>query len=478
MRVTLRAFAPIAALLCLIGTAAYTQPNSKLSLPIPDQGDILERDVVIIGGGSAGTYAAIRLRQLDQSVVVIEKHERLGGHSNTYFDPVTGIPVAYGVMTFHNKSVVTDYFAHFNIPLVNEIFPTNQSENVDFTTGEPIDIKPISIPSDDPEVQTAVENYMAQLAKYPFLEDEYYHLPDPIPEDLLLPFGAFATKYRIDAIVPLIAGYTLGFGDPLAQTTLYMLKTFSRQIILGIQRGTLTYTSHNNNELYQAAEKELGSDVLYQSTVIGAQRGLNETDDSRYILAQTPSGQKFIRAKKILVTIPPTRENLVPFDLDKTEEAIFTQFSGTYYWTSVIRNIYHTGSAPAIQNRAFGTPYNLPILPGVYGMLNTRVPGLNWVLYGSSTFMSNEEVKRNLVDSLLRVRHANVTITEPEIVGFASHSPYEVVVPVEAIKAGFYRNLHALQGHRGTYYTGAALTAHESHLIWGFTEKLLFDHFV
>ncbi|OGM45217.1 hypothetical protein ABOM_005824 [Aspergillus bombycis] len=476
MRVTFQAFASITAM-CLIGTMAdVTQSDSKHDPLSLDQLGILERDVAVIGGGSAGTYAAIRLRELGQSLVVIENQDRLGGHSNTYFDTATGIAVPYGVISFHHKSVVTDYFSHFNISLVNKIYLTNQTKNVDFTTGEPITLKPITLPSDDPEVRIAIENYKAQLAKYPFLEDEYYNLPDPIPEDLLLPFGQFAAKYKIGAIVRVIAGYTAGFGDPLLKLTLYMLKIFSLEFIYEIQHGFLNYPMNDNSVLYRAAEKELGRDVLYKSRVIGAMRKLSEIDHSSYILAQTPSGQKLIHAKKILIAVPQTIENLIPFGLDRIERGIFTQFTGTFWYSSLIRNIYH--SAPSINNNAHDTPYNLPILPGVYSLRNTDVPGLNWVLYGSSTFMHNEEVKKDIVDSLLRIRHPNVAVREPEIVAFKSHSPYELTVPVQAIRDGFYRKLDALQGHRGTYYTGAALTAHESHTIWGFTEKLLLKYFV
>ncbi|PIG79582.1 hypothetical protein AARAC_000378 [Aspergillus arachidicola] len=129
MRVIVQAFASIAAM-CLIGTVAgVAQSDSKHNPFSFNQLGILERD----------------------SFVVIEKQDRLGGHSNTYFGTATGIPVPYGVMSMLNKSVVTGYFSHFNISLVNKVTVTNQSENVDFATGEPIAIKLITIPNDDPE---------------------------------------------------------------------------------------------------------------------------------------------------------------------------------------------------------------------------------------------------------------------------------------------------------------------------------------
>ena len=46
--------------------------------------DIIERDVAIIGGGSAGTYSAVRLKDMGKSVIVIEKDVILGGNTDTY----------------------------------------------------------------------------------------------------------------------------------------------------------------------------------------------------------------------------------------------------------------------------------------------------------------------------------------------------------------------------------------------------------
>ncbi|KAF7595078.1 hypothetical protein BBP40_007281 [Aspergillus hancockii] len=406
MRVTLRALVPLISALCLIGWVVANPQSKSEFVPLEfDRLEILERDVAIIGGGLAGIYAAIRLRQLAKGVVIIEKETRLGGHSNTYIDPATGIPVGYGLKTFLNMTVTRNYLAHFNIPLVPENFGGNRSESVDFTTGKPITVVPINIPPEDAEASAALERYMGLLAQYPFLADEYYHLPNPVPKDLLLSFGDFVIKYNLGAIVPLVATYVWGFGDPLLKTTLYILKTFSLKVIRGLQDGQLTY-----------------------------------------VLAHTPSGQKLIHAKKILVAIPQTIENLAPFNLDKTEEAIFAQFTYTFYYTTVTKNIDQ--SVPVVINCAHNTSYNLPKLPGIYGIFKTPVPDLKWVVYGSSTFMTNEDAKLDMVDSLLRIRHPNITVTKPEIVAFRSYVPYELTVPVDAIKNGFYRQLEVLQGHR------------------------------
>ena len=64
---------------------------------------MIRRDVCVIGGGSAGTYTAVRLGDLGRSVVVVEAKDRLGGHTETYHDPVTGGTVDIGVIVLHGK---------------------------------------------------------------------------------------------------------------------------------------------------------------------------------------------------------------------------------------------------------------------------------------------------------------------------------------------------------------------------------------
>lgn len=80
-----------------------------------DVDTVLTKDIAIIGGGSGGTYSAIRLRDLGKSVVVIEGTDRLGGHTQTYIEPTTGAPIDYGVQVFHNFSEVTNYFNRLNV---------------------------------------------------------------------------------------------------------------------------------------------------------------------------------------------------------------------------------------------------------------------------------------------------------------------------------------------------------------------------
>lgn len=100
--------------------------------------DVIVTDVAIIGGGSAGTYAAINLRKMGQKVVLVEKKKHLGGHTNTYTDHSTKVTVDYGVQAFLNSSISLNYFAQLEVPVTNYLPPMLDFQEVDFSTGQPV----------------------------------------------------------------------------------------------------------------------------------------------------------------------------------------------------------------------------------------------------------------------------------------------------------------------------------------------------
>lgn len=217
---------------------------------------IIKRDVCVIGGGSSGTYAAIGLRDRGKSVVVVEAQSVLGGHTNTYTDPTTKAKVDYGVLEYENTSIVTSYFARFNIPITTPSpstpDPSLQEYYVDFRTGKNVTEY---VPTDP---TAAFGAYAAQLAKYPFLNTPSWDLPNPVPAELLIPFGDFVKKYNLDAAVFIINEYEQGFGDILSIPTLYILKNFGPAILAGSQTGFVKTVRLDNGELYVKARAEMG----------------------------------------------------------------------------------------------------------------------------------------------------------------------------------------------------------------------------
>jgi len=449
----------------LAGAGVLPQPEAMAQASAVSASSIITRDVAVIGGGSTGTYAAIRLRDLGKSVVVVETNDRLGGHTHTYTDPGTGGKVDIGVVVWHELPIVRDYFARFGIPLEKATFDSagQVSKYVDYRTGKEVTGYAPSDPS------AALGTYATQLSQYAYLEAGF-DLPDPIPADLLLPFGDFVKKYKLDAAVGTIFNFGQGLGDLLRQPTLYVFKNFGLDILRNLQVGFLTTARHNNSELYEAARTELGADALLRSRVIATDR-----DASGYanILVQTPSGLKIIRARKLLVTIPPKLDNLFGFDLDATEISLFGQFRNSGYYTGLLRG---TGIPDnyAVTNIGQDTAYHLPSLPGVYSISPSGIPGLHQVKYGSPYQLSETAVKADILAGVKRLRTAGtLPTTTPEFAAFASHSPFELTVSTGAIKSGFYQKLYDLQGRNRTYYTGAAFHTHDSSLLWQFTEALL-----
>lgn len=426
---------------------------------------VITRDICIIGGGSTGTYSAIRLSDSGTTVVVVEAKDRLGGHTNTYTDPSTNETVDYGVVYFHNLEVVKEYFARFDIPLTvaPSTVPGQVTEYVDFSTGK------IVAGYAPPDPSAALAAYGAQLEKYPYVEAGF-DLPYPVPADLLLPFGDFVKKYNLENAVGFLFSFAQGLGNLLDQYTLYVFKNFGIGVLQALQTGFLTTARRDNSEIYEKARAELGSDVLLQSHVIATDRS---GDDGVKVLVQTPQGVKLILAKKLLITIPPKPDNLKGFDLSTNESSLFAQFLNSAYYTALLRNT-NIPSNTTLTNIGPSTPYNLPSLPGLYSIYPSRVSGLYDVKVGSAFALPDAQVQALIVESVLRLRTAGtLNATAPEFAAYASHTPFELTVSEEAIRGGFYRELYALQGQRHTWYTGAAFHTHDSSLLWRFTEGLI-----
>lgn len=197
--------------------------------------DIITRDVLIIGGGSTGTYSAIKLRDLGKSVAVVEPKAVLGGHTETWTDPITKAKVDIGVIIFHDLDLVRKYFGRYQIPLTKANLGASLTKFYNSRTGKNV---PGYVPP-DPNLTT----YAALLAKFPYLEAGF-DLPDPVPEDLLLSFGDFAKKYNLGGFVNFASIFSQGVGDILNLPTIYVLKGIGFSILQNLQTGFLTTARH------------------------------------------------------------------------------------------------------------------------------------------------------------------------------------------------------------------------------------------
>lgn len=432
---------------------------------------VADVDVAVIGGGSAGTYSAVRLRDMNKTVAVIEQKDRLGGHTETYVDPQTGGKTEIGVIVWYNESLVTNYFDQLHVPLVASILGGTSRIPVDFSTGQPLSNYTRAEPS------AALAAYGAQLAQYPYLEDGY-NLPSPVPEDLLLPFGTFVEKYNLGPAVYTISSFNQG-QDVLSAPTLYVFKLFSLGVLQGLTNGFLTTANHDNSELYRNAEAFLGPNVYLGTTISAVDR--TSLESSIRLTLSTPSGSRTLTAKKLLIAIPPTVTNLASLDLTDTECSLFSQFQSRTYETGVIRNSGIPANVTLGNVDPSANPYGVPPLPATYAFSATGLPNLISVKYGADSASSSNtsaDARAAILTALDKIRNAGQipgfdADASPEFATYSSHSPFELTVSTDAIRDGFYDRLNALQGQKNTWYTGAAWQAHDSSAIWRFTEGLL-----
>jgi hypothetical protein len=431
---------------------------------------LIKTDVVVVGGGAAGTYAAIQLKDQHKKVVVIESKARLGGHTETYHDPESGQPIDMGVLLYHDEPIVHEWYARFNLSLSRIDFGSAAPQYVDFRTGK---IEKNVPAADQTAVAAALQRYAAVLQKYPDL-DKGYFFPNPAPKDLYMPFGEFVKKYDIGAAVQFIFGFTSAAGDILELPALQQFRTLSLSLLKTVNNFQ-TSSVEDNSLLYEKATAELlaAKSLLLSSKVLATER----VSDSGHVkvLVETPKGCTLIIAKKLLMTIPPVASSLAAFDVCEKELNLFRQFEGIGYYTSVIRN---AGAGTAlVQSIALDKPYALPPMPVIFNIGPVPAnPSLSLVYYGTKLgqIASDGEAKAAIVADLKRYQKANgIKPTEPEFMAFSNHSPYNLQVSGEATKNGFYQELYALQGKRNTFWSGATWKAHDSSSTWAFTKDIV-----
>lgn len=434
---------------------------------------IVDIDVAVIGGGSVGTYAAIQLKDQGKKIMVIEMKSRLGGHTETYTDPISGYPIDMGVKLYYDDPIVYDWYARFNLSTATlnvSVTGGAAPQYVDFRTGQILKGVPAG---NDTELAAAIQRYAAVLSKYPQLEVGFF-LPDPVPEELLMPFGQFVEKYDIGAAVQFFFNVAGAFGDILELPTIQQFRAQSLSL-LATSSKFQTSSVMNNSLLFSKATDELiaTDSLLLSSNVLHTERV--SKSGSVKILVDTPGGRKLIVAKQLLITIPPTPAALSNFDINEEEFSIFSQLQGFGYFTSIIRNAVPVNVT--LQALAIDQPYALPPRPGFYNCNPTGVnPSLSLCLYGTKLgqIFSDDEAKAAMVEDLKRYQATNgLNLTEPEFVAFSNHSPYWLMVSAEATKAGFYKRMYALQGKRNAFWTGATWRAQDSTASWKYTKDIV-----
>ncbi|PYH76611.1 FAD-dependent oxidoreductase [Aspergillus uvarum CBS 121591] len=407
--------------------------------------ETITRDVVIVGGGSTGTYAAIRFKDLGKSFVVVERSHRLGGHAETFY-PADHTPINYGVEGLFNTSATRAYLQRLNVTYEVRVPASSTDQYLNLRTGAKVPVEPF-------DEQQVLKPYLDAIAQFPFLNDGVYDLPDPVPEDLLLPFGDFVKKYHLeDTILPNI---NHGCGDILRTMTLYHVQYLGIPHAKALGDGYIRPVN-GMAEIYTRAAKELAPPPPV--TV----RHANGTT-------------RLIRANQLLLTIPVTLENLRDIiDLDAHETDLFARWRHQTYYTALINN---TGLVDGVNllNIDPDNPLSVPYEPFIWRIDAQRVPGYRTIkLVGNQSFTASD-ARQLLVETFARLRAQGTfpTARMPQIVTWGDHTPATMSVSAAEIRDGFYRELYGLQGRHRTFYTGLSWASDYSNLLWAYTDTVI-----
>ncbi|KAH7238009.1 hypothetical protein B0J15DRAFT_516579 [Fusarium solani] len=445
----------------LTAAVVVTLSSTIAATPITNT---ISKEVVVVGGGAAGAYAAVRLREdYGQSIALIEKEGLLGGAVNTWTDPKTGTPYELGVEAFLDYGKAREFFARFNVSVNPSTQESVTTRYADFSTGRWVNYT----------APTAAEQFAA-FEKYVKLAEQYegmmlpglWNFPSPgnIPEDLLLNFGDFAKKHGIEAAVPTIWDIAaVGPGDLKTQPTFYVIQTFPAPLArVFIGKGqTLYVASHRNEDIYDRVSQLLGHDVLYSSVVVRAHR----TSNGVKVVAKHADGRLTeIRAKRLLIAVPPTVANLTPFNLDKHEFSVLSK---------------------TISTRAYAGGVVSSNLPLNTSIINTTPSG-DWLDYPNFSFLQWYK-NLNSADCYHKVMMFGDEGLDSKDAKAVVEQSYKHLVKAGSLpeardnglgwlafaEHGSLNELYSLQGHLSTWYTGAAWSAQLHTPTWAFSDTVV-----
>jgi hypothetical protein len=427
--------------------------------PISEQ-DVIEKEVCILGAGGAGCYTAIQLQDRNISTIVLEKSSRIGGHSETYRERGDRNFCDIGVRLYPDVPIVRQYYDRMGVRLTSVDLTKGRRIYVDVKTGERAPVK-------EPNpllIWFALWRYERIIKKnFSFLEKPGIQLPATVPEDLTLPFEAFLHKYKLGRSYKPITHYLQGQGAVKNLPALYALKNISPAVTKCARTNSFVAAASGVDTLYEKIQVKMGEALRCNVQVQSIRRNVEVIE----ITATQDRSPLNIRCRKLYVTFPPTLTNMESFDLDQQEKSVFEKFKSFYYWTVMVK----ISGLPT--DTVFfpidGTdPLTGQVIPGIYTIVPTSMPETYNILYGSEQPLTEQEVLDDITGFVQRMSN-NLTGQEIKLDSvdlFRLHTPFGTHVTPDEICNSFYQSLLALQGHRNTYYLGAAVDTNESRSVW------------
>jgi hypothetical protein len=472
------------------------------------------RDVCIVGGGAAGTAAAIFLTDNNYSVLLVEKEAQLGGHCDTVnFPAPPGFPFGptawldIGV-AFHPDTAKLNaqgfgpwdvsnsaLFARFHPLGAGALLYANLSapsstvtSNANFNTGTVYGTAP-AFPPANPSAA-----YLAALAKYTDIVTNQYHwislnqyptnwYPDRIPNDLLQPFASWLNNHNLTALLPLFQAFLnpAGVGNWETVPAIWCVLAIPPSILQSVTVPDTGFVlAFGCQPFYTSVQFYLNglgtSSVLVNSQVTYAKRrstgwtwNSKSSPPVTIDVQTTGSASSHWSCGQLIVAHPQTTTDVAYLNLDILEEAVLSQVQTRYYFNGVA-NITGGTAAPggfgsfSFRDEDTANAFAQQDFPGLISLARSVFPfGPAQILGSSSNPMTNAQFA-----SLAATQIAHLSPSVNASVWFTNYHQYQPYPVTSGINHpfGFYTQLQTLQGHRNTYYIGALASYAGTYLVW------------
>ena len=382
-----------------------------------------------------------------------------------------------------------DFIDRFNLTVAPGLGEKGEvvTKYVDFKNGK--ELTTFVPPDFGAQIGGIVEFYNVLVNKGydKMIEPGFWNLPTGpnIPEDLLLPIGEFCAKYNVSTALPRM--YESTGGGPASREanfldtmTLTFLQSFSPSWMKVFFTNIGYYHIVGGNQLlYNKIAELLGNDVLTNTVVLASER----TSTGVTLLVSGLQGTKIIKAKKLLLAIPPTRENMIPFATNSEENAIFAKTKYGRYGTAIVS---HPSLPKGVElhnmpTTAVADPWS-PFLdiPHIlsfssYGndsdLFSIGTSGSPYALFGQLAATGVAQASLTKMASQGTIPPLNGKLLK--VVEWSDHGPGGFGVTAQDMRNGWMDQMYGLQGKRSTWYTGNAIAIDFSTQLWKMNDEVI-----
>jgi predicted NAD/FAD-dependent oxidoreductase len=400
--------------------------------------------IAVVGAGPSGLTAARTLRQRGyEHVTVFEKNARVGGKVYSYKsgDTITELGAVFASPDY---SLVLGLADHFGIPY--QAYATNQAildENGVKQSSESF----LQSRYTTLQILGAVIAYGAALTLFACIQKDGF---DWLPSDLYLPFSEFAAKYGFAPIAELTRSVMIGFGYGYYETTpaLYYMKLMGWLVKIGGDKGLQPaqyYTFPTGYQsIWEAVAREL--DVRLGSEVTAITRRPPLSGTSRIQL--TINGRDQYDFDVVIISAPLdkvgrfmalTDDEFELFGKVQSERYAVSLFSASGLTPEEVL-FFHDNARPAR-------------IDHVDVWANRSATSPLFIGYQIADWATSPAaLTQTLADDVASQGGTLGALALRQEWDYFSH------VGTDALRAGFYERVAALQGRNNTFYVGGTLS--------------------